>query len=503
MITRGARRARGWAPAPAGPLLGSDTLVAPPARGRGRSGRGKDQDVKLLIVFFAGLVSLLLAFAHPIGPALVLLAISPFDALFYVVFGPIGNLVTWFPIIVFFVRTPPGEWARVMFGTPIMKTAALFVLLLSVSHAYSVNVFGLGPFISYGKKITFLFVLGFVSYSLRDSRYVAVAARVLAICMALYTLLSGIDFYLGLQILPVHAGEWEQGALGVQYESWLGNRFRFSGAGLAANRFAIYLILPTVLSIAWVVSARRNLSRLLALGCLILLPVGVIASASRSALLGLVVATLMVMVLAFRMRLQNVVLIALAGSVLLGLGWLLVGYLGVEEGLGTRLQPDRVMINLTGRIARWLTGVQIWVHHPFIGVGDDQFKIYSEQILPPGTSGTGAHSAYANELAERGLLGFIPFIIFLVMVAGRYMRSVRHISPELDFWRPYFFAAFIGVMVTNVFGEYFYERMTWLTLSFAISLEHVTLHAASRARASPELREYSALDLHAPDRGTL
>jgi hypothetical protein len=51
-----------------------------------------------------GVILTAIAFVHPIGPGLMLVAETPFDAIPFILFGVTGNLITYVPLLIVFRR---------------------------------------------------------------------------------------------------------------------------------------------------------------------------------------------------------------------------------------------------------------------------------------------------------------------------------------------------------------------------------------------------------------
>jgi hypothetical protein len=96
---------------------------------------------------------------------------------------------------------------------------------------------------------------------------------------------------------------------------------------------------------------------------------------------------------------------------------------GTEEGTGG------------ARWSLWTAAAKVWVAHPVIGVGPNNFGVYASQYFRPGdirgfenTSrfwGMNAHSAYMQVLAEFGIVGFIALLLIFwdFLTKNRALRS--------------------------------------------------------------------------------
>ena len=64
----------------------------------------------------------------------------------------------------------------------------------------------------------------------------------------------------------------------------------------------------------------------------------------------------------------------------------------------------------------------------------------------------------------------------------RHLRSVRHLSPIHEFWRPYFLCGLIAQLASNWFNDYFSERYMWISFAFGVALERVVSMERARVR---------------------
>ncbi|MCZ6784756.1 MAG: O-antigen ligase family protein [Proteobacteria bacterium] len=443
---------------------------------------------KLIVIFVGGLGALALMLLHPVGPVMALFAISPFDAIPWYYFRHWGNAITYVPVLFFLIAVPLARWPEVFVGSRIQMAAAALLVALLVSHVMAVTFLGYGVFEAYARKATQFVLLGLIAYSFRDPRHTLLLVRVFCASMALYLVLSMSDFYLGNQILPISVKhEWgAEGALGVEYERYLGGKLRFRGAGIPVNRTAAWQIVPICMGIGWFMLARRLLDKGAAAVSVVVMVMTVFATASRSALLGIVVGAVVIMTLAFRFRPAQAVLAVLALGIIGGTVYFGVTTLGAEKVFGARLDEKSLPRAIQGRINRTLVGFEVWATSPIWGTGAGTFKRESDKLLTArhDTGGRGAHNSYTEVLAETGLIGFLPFMILLGLVARQFLISVKRDYPEVDFWRPYFFAGFLGHASAIIFNVYTWERTFWIAMAYSIVLERYQHAAARKARAA-------------------
>jgi len=93
----------------------------------------------IVAAMIAGVVLTAIAFAHPIGPALMLAAETPFDGIPYQLFGVAGNLITFVPILIFLIRVPPGRWGQAFLGTRVQQLGALVIMVLAPESLFDIG----------------------------------------------------------------------------------------------------------------------------------------------------------------------------------------------------------------------------------------------------------------------------------------------------------------------------------------------------------------------------
>jgi O-antigen ligase len=80
--------------------------------------------------------------------------------------------------------------------------------------------------------------------------------------------------------------------------------------------------------------------------------------------------------------------------------------------------PDR---NVRTRLVLWEISLELFKRHPVFGVGMGDYSIETDKLLAERkvTTTVDSHNIYLQTLATRGLFGFIPFVLFwLVLVRG-------------------------------------------------------------------------------------
>ncbi|MCC6178050.1 MAG: O-antigen ligase family protein [Chloroflexi bacterium] len=215
----------------------------------------------------------------------------------------------------------------------------------------------------------------------------------------------------------------------------IGGFMRAHGNFGQPNPFAGYLgtILPLALAMALIQHPGRF--RALAWSTVGLTGLAIALSLSRGAWLGLAI-SLGVMALAWssttkRLVIPSAVLGAL--SIVLAQFGLLPATLGnritsVTDNFGVfdvravTLTPDNFAV--VERMAHWQAGWEMFLDHPFFGVGPGNYPaLYEDYYIAPWQDALGhAHNYYLNMAAETGVPGLLALLLVLLLA----FRTLRH-----------------------------------------------------------------------------
>jgi len=448
--------------------------------------RGPRTLIKIAILIVGGLATLGVLFAHPIGPALVILAISPYEGIVFNLLGWAGNFLTPLWALAMLIRTPNSQWAQVFFGSRIQALAAFFVVVLVIPHLMSAGLFGFNVMLKYGVKVMVYVLMCVVVWSVRDPRNWETATRVIVVSIAVMTFFGLIDFFLGTSILPgaVEPSQFAgEGAAGQVYDPHLKGALRFEPSGGAYNRFAMWLILPIFLSLGWAMSPVSTLTRVIALGCFSVMTMGVIASISRAAYLGFGLGMLVLLPTALRINRRQVFGITAVGAFGLLAAVLIVSQTATWDAVLARFSSADVGNSSSRRLGLAMTGVRAFMDSPIIGVGVDQLPLATAKYTTDKV-GLGSHNSFVNVLVETGLLGFIPWISLLIMTLRQLSRRAVASAGRWEYWRPFVRCALIALLVPLYFNDFAYERNLWWCIGVAAVLErYETAEARQRLRA--------------------
>lgn len=131
---------------------------------------------------------------------------------------------------------------------------------------------------------------------------------------------------------------------------------------------------------------------------------------------------------------------------------------------------------IRGRATDMLAALLIFKDHPFVGVGPDMVRYYTQDYSRDIgyrylTNNPQAHSLFPGVAAESGILGLICFVLILYiplrdLVRARNRWKVSH--PDWSYLATAFFQVLISYMVTGLFLHMAYMRFFYLMIALAV-----------------------------------
>ena len=235
-------------------------------------------------------------------------------------------------------------------------------------------------------------ILGFLPI-IFNFYFIVVSCRTLTRVKILIALLFLIAFFiLGQGILADHAGNIESPYLDPET---IGTTtiYRYRGLGVLndPNDLAQFLVMLLPLSFLWWKKGNLagNFLFTIVPSCILLF--GIYLTHSR----GGIVAIIAVLLFGFKDKLglvKSAIFTTIATAALLASN--IAGGRGMNEDDG-------------GRVAAWVTGLEVFKSHPIFGVGVNNFPEYNP-------TGLTAHNSYVLSLAETGLVGYFFWMGMIV-----------------------------------------------------------------------------------------
>jgi hypothetical protein len=259
------------------------------------------------------------------------------------------------------------------------------------------------------------------------------------------------------------------------------------------NRYAQIMLVLVPLGLMLTLIERRRVVRIaLALGTTLIF-LGMAATFSRGAALGLAL-ILAVSVVLKLVRLRHLAIGILAFVVVLtafpryadrltGLQALT----RLDAGSATGVTTGDVG-NLRARATEMVAGILIFLDHPLVGVGPGMYPInYREYALRIDVGALDvrvdpkqreAHSIYTELAAETGGLGFFCFLAMIGITLRDLLRARKRWltrRPDIAALATGFLLALTGYMGAAVFLHLSFERFFWLPMALAAVTAHLAL----------------------------
>jgi putative inorganic carbon (HCO3(-)) transporter len=275
------------------------------------------------------------------------------------------------------------------------------------------------------------------------------------------------------RVLEVFVAAAAAAALYGLYEFVLRGRDRAGGPIDDPNDFAFLLActLPIAIWLAGSAPARRRVWQ----ACAAMVGVGVVATLSRGALVGL----LAVGVWGLLTRQLSAATIVRVVLVVLGVG------LATSVLWGPQLQErldakDRVATeNVSSRLALWGGALDMWADHPVLGVGPGRYGTEARTYVrgdPLALRDPLAHNAYLEALAETGAVGLAALLAFVATTWDLLARASRQAIADHDAEGAGLAAAMHGSLVVAVTAALFLSVTLstpfWLVGALAVATAH-------------------------------
>lgn len=334
-----------------------------------------------------------------------------------------------------------------------------------------------------------------LSASVNDSPLPVAPLRKLSLIVLLYLItliyIDTFDKLLFLQytivIISGFAAAWTiQQGMSTSFSDTFHGR---GPGGLAGNPNyqAIYLAITIPLVISLVMYLKSDNWRLLAVCAGILIPVGVVTTASRGGLLVLSISFLIsAMVWGPRRRGAQ----ALVGVLLV------VTFIEFSYSEGTQTRVNEALTNVSqgtlqneSRVRLSQESLNIWSSHPILGVGAGNWLSAGEQLENGATSAASAHVWPMQILAELGLIGFIWYVAFALFCIASYQAAIRVLGQRLssysDLVRGFFLAA-VTMSLAWTSGNPYNQLWFELLLIGGISLSIISNQQEQSAMSPPK-----------------
>lgn len=256
-----------------------------------------------------------------------------------------------------------------------------------------------------------------------------------------------------------------------------GTRIKGSIGGMFDNPNDLALHLVTVLPIALALffNSRNPLTKVLLLIIPALIVGGIVVTFSRAGFLALMAAT---GVLLWKLVRSSRWLLSLLVPALF-ISFILFAPGGYRTRLSTTGDESTM-----ARFDDLKRSIFISARHPFLGVGMDNYILYSN-------SNKASHNAYTQVAAEMGLAAGLFYILF-ILAPFKGLRRIEHESYQVKSRRRYYYASvalqasLVGYMVASFFASVAYLWYIYYLVAYSVCMRRI-YDSAVEAEVAPVL----------------
>jgi len=172
------------------------------------------------------------------------------------------------------------------------------------------------------------------------------------------------------------------------------------------------------------------------------------------------------------------------------------------EDTGRNISPTKLFkeidIHAGTRLVLWDVAWELFKKHPLLGVGMGDYSTEADKLIGERfvTTTTDSHNVYLQVLATRGLVGFVPFVLFWVVVLRSLFRLKSRSARGSASW--HYAVGAIGVTVAMLFGALTENNMddeeVFIAYMFILGLVFSGEYALGGARASTGSGESESTD---------
>lgn len=238
------------------------------------------------------------------------------------------------------------------------------------------------------------------------------------------------------------------------------------GANTAARYFIVTFVFLNYLRSV----AKNNLLRLLAIMGMIITFLGVFYTVSRTGMLLLGVALLLLIIL--QTNLKRRIQVSIISLVAIGLLLIFSGnILDFIKGITPAISEGTDTVGV--RYAFWNAGLEMWRDHPIAGVGIGMFpsnlKFYpNPSYIAVFLKGSVAHNIYISMLAETGIVGFLLFFALLIRALWTFLKSRSIVNPEFKPIVNAWLIVFIILLLGGITKTDQADKILWLSMGSSI-----------------------------------
>jgi putative inorganic carbon (HCO3(-)) transporter len=239
------------------------------------------------------------------------------------------------------------------------------------------------------------------------------------------------------------------------------------------NDLALHLVTMIPISVALFLASHGSLKKTLYLICSLLLATGMVATFSRGGFIGFVC---VIAFLAWKVARRNRLIF---GVVALTVVMIAVAFAPSAYRSRLATTSDDSAVARTDDLKR---SILIAARHPFLGVGMDNYILYSN-------TNKATHNAYTQVAADMGLAALVIYVWFLVSPFNRLRRieEATRISKQNS---PFYYlaiglqASLVGYMVVSFFASVAYLWYAYYLVAYSVCLRRIYVSPSEKPEFS-------------------
>ncbi len=349
------------------------------------------------------------------------------------------------------------------------STHTLMFLLFSLTLATSGGCSPLA-FNYFNKKfIQVIIIYILITYLIREPHQVKKFFNVYIFCIGFIVIycLLGYHGLLGIDKLIERDRE-----LNIQ-------RLRYVGSMDDPNGFALFLVSSLPLSITFMLKSKYI--KKLVYGLIFFLTLYAIRlTYSRGGFLALFGVTILYGLTSKRKWLITILSLLLIGAFLITSN---ADYRARIISINKAAEGEQIDDSSLHRLILWRTGINMFKAHPFTGVGMGQFEPNVYNYIPDNVilkRAQVAHNSFITVLAEAGILGFILYLLIIIVAMKTLLKSYEikgknSVSMDLAIFSRPLFISITGILMCGFFLTQSYNWMFYIFLSLTHCIRNINM----------------------------
>jgi hypothetical protein len=407
--------------------------------------------------------------------AAFILFIGAFQGVLGLYFTLLPNILTAYGLSVFFIfhEFNPSANRSKLGQSLIFLTLCITVIAMVIPAVIPFrDNFELMWLIDAGQKVALFLILFIFVKAISSEQDIIGLMTVYIISMVLFVTLSVLDFYFGFSFLPLSINESTSAGLDwSQIDSDRIGLYRLRGfaGSMSINRLALWTSVAVMMSV-FLSSYSKNIATrfvfLILGGGLI---IAVLATGSRSGILGMVFGLMILIVIQF--SIGRVAKFAIFGVALFTIFNLFAPPTYLNDFLLNRFLGGQFEAGANNRSLAWYVSWELFLNHPIFGSGPfgmiHRFKELGIFLSNPDAADP--HNVWLELLSHRGLIATAPFVVAYILSLVNLLKATWFNGRK----EPYavFVAVFASMSVSLFFNSYAFERIIWFVFAVAIVAE--------------------------------